>query len=95
MAELLFANLELANVTDEDHSKVNCHKLQQVTNIMDWIQCFSTYIAVVSRTEPEHVVDLVSYLSLIIRDQQSLQDLEWASYDCQFRQKASSTSTVQ
>jgi len=28
MAELLFANLEIANATDEDHSKVNGHKLQ-------------------------------------------------------------------
>jgi len=34
---------------------------------MDWIQCFSTYIAVVSHTEPEHVVDLVAYLNLIIK----------------------------
>jgi len=71
MAELLSANLEIANATEEDHSKVNGHKLQQVTNIMDWVQCFSTYVAVVSCTEPERVVDLVAYLNLIIRGQRS------------------------
>jgi len=74
MAELLSANLEIANATDEDHSKVNGHKLQQVTNIMDWIQCFSTYIAVVSCTKPECVVDLVAYLNVIIMGQRSFQD---------------------
>ena len=95
MAELLSANLEIVNATDEDHSKLNGHKLQQVTNITDWFQCFSTYIAVVSRTEPEHVADLLTYLNLIIRGQRSFQDLEWASCDRQFRWKASSTSTAQ
>ena len=33
--------------------------------------------------------------SLIINDQQGFQDLDWAAYDRQFRQKASSTPTVQ
>ena len=44
MAELLSANLEAANATDE----VNGHRSQHVTHIMDGIQCFSTYIAVIS-----------------------------------------------
>jgi len=95
MAELFFANLEIANATDEDHSKVNGHKLQQVTNIMNWIQYFSTCIAVVSRTEPECAVNLVAYLNIIIKGQRSFQDLDWASYNRQFRLKASSTSTAQ
>ena len=45
MAELLSDNLEAANAIDDDQSKAASHKQQDVTHIMYWIQCFSTYIA--------------------------------------------------
>ena len=61
VAVLLKDNLEAANATDEDQSKDNGRKLHLVTHIMDWIQRFSTYIAEVSCTKSERVVDLVAY----------------------------------
>ena len=67
MAMLLNDNLEAANAADEDQPKDNGGKLQPVTHILDRIQCFSTYIAVVSCTKPERVVDLVGYLNLIVK----------------------------
>ena len=36
---------------------------------MDMIQCFSTYIAVVSRAKPDRIVDLIAYLNLTISGQ--------------------------
>ena len=94
MAELLPDNLEATNSTDDDHTTTKC-KHQEVTQIMDWIQCFSTYIAVVSRAKPDRVVDLIAYLNLIINGQRRFQDFNWASYDRQFRQKAAATSALQ
>ena len=72
LSELLSANLEATNVTEEDQLKINGHKLQHVTNIINRKQCFSTYIAVVSCTKPECVVDLVAYLNLIIKSFRTL-----------------------
>ena len=59
MAELLPDNLEATNSTDDDHTINTKCKHQEVTQIMDWIQYFSTYIAVVSRAKPDRVVDLI------------------------------------
>ena len=95
MADLLPDNLEATNSTDDDHSSNTKRKQQDVTQIMDWIQCFSTYIAVLSRAKPDRVVDLIAYLNLIINSQRRFQDFDWASYDRQFRQKASANPTLQ
>ena len=94
MAELLPDNLEATNSTEDDHANAK-RKQQEVTQIMDWIQCFSTYIAVVSHANPDCVVDLIAYLNLIINGQRRFQDFDWALYDRQFRQKAAATSTLQ
>ena len=95
MAELLPDNLEATNSTDDDHTTNTKRKHQEVTQMMDWIQCFSTYVAVVSRAKPDRVVDLIAYLNLIINGQRRFQDFDWASYDRQFRQKAAATSALQ
>ena len=87
MAELLSNNLEATNWTDDDQTTNTKHKQQDITEIMDWIQYFSTYIAVGSRAKPERVADLIAYLNLIINSQRRFQDFNWALYDHQFRQK--------
>ena len=95
MAELLPDNLEATNSTDDDHTTNTKRKHQEVTQIMDWIKCFSTSIAVVSRAKPDRVVDIIAYLNLIINGQRRFQDFDWASYDHQFRKKAAATSALQ
>ena len=83
-AEMLPVNLEASNATDDDQPTTTKRKLPDVTQIMDWIQCFSIYIAVVSRAKPSHVADLITYLNLIINSQRPFQDFDWALYDHQF-----------
>ena len=95
MADLLPDNLEAINSTDDDPSLNTKCKQQDVTQIMDCIQCFSTYIAGISHAKPDRVVDLIAYLNLIINSQRCFQDFDWASYDRQFRQKASANPTLQ
>ena len=95
MAELLSNNLEAANSTDNDHTMNAKHKQQDITQIMDWIQGFSTHIPMVSNAKPDWVVDLIDHLNLIIKRQRCFQDFDWALYDHQFRQKAATNPTVQ
>ena len=54
---------------------------------MDWIQCFITYIAVVSCAKPKCVTDLIAYWNLIINSQRHFQYFDWVLYDCPFRRK--------
>ena len=75
MAELLPENLEATNSTDDDHTTNAKCKHQEVTQIMDWIQSFSSYITVVSRAKPDRVVYLIVYLNPIINGQKQFQTL--------------------
>ena len=58
---------------------------------MEWIQCFSLYIAVISRRQPERVPDLLGYQSLIIDAHREYQGKYWMGYDRRFRQRAAAT----
>ena len=85
MAELMPDYLRSPNPSDEDHSKP---KNWEITNIVDWIQCFSLYIAVVCRSQPQRIADLLGYQNLIITSHQRFPDFNWATYDREFRQQA-------
>ena len=82
-AELLPVNLEASNATDDDQPTTTKWKLPDVTQIMDWILCFSI------------IADLITYLNLIINSQRRFQDFDWALYDHQFQQKAATTLSLQ
>ena len=68
MGELLSNNLEAPNLIDDDHT-TNAKQKQDVTQIVDWIQCYGTYIPMVSNAKPDQVVDLIDHLNLIIKRQ--------------------------
>ncbi|XP_065896347.1 protein FAM133-like [Dysidea avara] len=82
MSELLPDHLGSAdaNVEKEDRH-TNKTKLNEVNNIIDWIQCFGIYIAVLSRSTPERVADLVGYQSLIIYASHYQRAGRWVVYD--------------
>ena len=69
-------------------------KQQDVIQIMNWIQCFTTYIAIVSCAKPECVTDLIAYWNLIINSQRYFQGFHWVLYDCP-QMKAATTSALQ
>ena len=67
MAELLPDRLgSYRNLTLEDKGGSPKSKRRGVTNILEWIQCFSIYIAIIAQKHPERVPDLLGYQSLII-----------------------------
>lgn len=87
MSELLPDHLGSADANVGDR-RANKTKLSEVDNIIDWIQCFGIYIAVLSRSAPDLVADLLGYQSLIISASQYRHAGRWVVYDRRFLLKA-------
>ena len=61
MAELLPDHLSSSHYAEEDQSKSTKIKYKEVLNIIEWLQCFSLYIAMIVHSNASHVVDLLGY----------------------------------
>ena len=94
MAELLPELLRNASLPD-DINKSSKPKPHSVGNIMEWVRCFSCYIAVISRSQPQRVVDLLGYQNLIITSHLEFPDFKWEEYYREFRLQASASPTPQ
>ena len=91
MRELLPERLGATNTgTDDDGFKAPKPKPRPVTTILEWAQCFGIYVAILSRTQPERVPDLLAYQALIIQAQVEYQGDSWLGYDRTFRLRAMS-----
>lgn len=95
MAELLTDTLIKPHYGAEDSTVSSQHKPKEVANIMDWIQCFGVFIAVVSLKEPHRIPDLIGYQNLIVQSSFDSQEGRWIIYDRRFRLKASATTIPQ
>ena len=69
MGELLPEHLGMATVTFE------------VSNILEWLQFFRLYIAIISQSQPERVPNLQGYQTLIIQTSMEYNDNRWMGYD--------------
>lgn len=63
MAELHPEYLEELNATDEDPSKTLKSMQKELSIIPDWVQA---YVAIMSRSQPQHVPSLMAYQHLVI-----------------------------
>ena len=54
MAELLPDRLGISTTPGKDDKQATKQKRRQVTNILEWIQCFSIYVAVLTQKHPDH-----------------------------------------
>ena len=91
MSDLLPQKLISAEYSVGDHMTSQKPKQYEVTTIIEWVQCFGIYIAIVSKKEPERTADLHGYQQLIIHSSQHHQEGRWLIYDRHFRLKASAT----
>ena len=66
-----------------------------VTDIATWIQCFATYISVMSTPHPQAVPELLAYLIFILRASQDFGGVAWVTYDAAFRRQAFITGNQQ
>ena len=86
MAELLPEQL-VAYISDDDHTKASKLKIKPITNILDWVQAFGLYVAIILFKQLQRVPDLIGYQALIIDAQREYQGECWIGYDRRFRQR--------
>jgi hypothetical protein len=67
------------------------HRRRQVENVLQWTQCFTTYVAAMAQQYPEVVGGMIAYLQLIVKASQQYDGLYWRSYDTHFRVNAAAT----
>ena len=70
-------------------------RTRRVTDIATWIQCYASYVGVLSGTSPEAVPELMAYLVHIVRVSQDFGGMAWVNYDMAFRRQAASTGNRQ
>ena len=89
MAELRPEGLE--TMEDSAPGRSTKGKTKMISNILEWIRCFSLYVAILSHSAPHRVPDLLSYQALIIEAQMEYPGDHWLEYDRRFRQRANTS----
>ena len=67
---------------------------REVPDLISWLQCFSSYAAVVCRKHPEKMRELWAYQALMISEFCGCGGRGWQLYDTAFRQHAASLEFV-
>ena len=93
IAELLLESLGHLTI-DDDQPATPKPRRQAISGIVEWLQCFGTYIAIVSWKQPARVLDLLGYQSLIIQAYQEYHGNRWLGYDRRFRQQVAATPSI-
>ena len=83
MADLLPERLGTYCNDEEAKGKT---KKPVVTNILEWLQCYSIYVAIRGQKQPERIRDLMGYQALIIDAHMEYKSNCWMGYDRRFRQ---------
>ena len=95
MAELLPSYLDTADLNTDDQHTRSRKRPPVLSDIMDWVQCFGMYIAIVSRHKPKRVADLLGYQRIIMGASLDCRERKWLTYDCCFHLKASASNLKQ
>ena len=64
----------------EDKCMTAIKKKRQVTSIMEWVQCFGIYTAVLAEKYPQKVKDLLGYQTLIVEAHMEYEGGTWMGY---------------
>ena len=62
-------------------------------SIIEWVQSFRIYTAILSKSQPHRVADLLGYQTLILQAHQEFKGDFWLRHDRTFRQKAATQKT--
>ena len=95
MSELLPDCLDCPKTghTSEDQA-IPRPRRRYVSTILEWIQCFGIYMAVLTQKHPERIPDLLGYQQLIIEASLEYEGDNWLGYDRQFRLTAAATQNT-
>ena len=73
-------------------TKVLSKRKQEISDILTWVECFTSYITVISASFPSRARDLLSYMALIIRMAKRYTGNCWLNYDRAFRLEAAASN---
>ena len=76
---------------DEEGRDRGARQSRKVTEVLTWVQCYSSFVAVLAPSEPQAVPELMAYLNLIVRASQDYEGLGCVRYDSAFRRQAALT----
>jgi len=88
MGELSPDRLDFPDLPATEQS-ASTPKVQEVTDIIEWVQCFSVSTAIIHRSQPDRLPDLLRYQNLMVQTSLLCQEGRWVIYDQRFRLKAS------
>lgn len=102
MADILPENLEAPKTESPSFTiegcsivpvtKVTARKKQEVSDILTWVECFASCVAVVSTSFPGRSRNLLAYMALIIRMAKRYSGMCWYNYDRAFRLEAAASN---
>ena len=88
LRELLPDNLALSEKLDALPARASQStnpEQREITKIVTWVSCFSTYAAIVAQKHPERTRDMMAYMRLMVREGHKHGGTGWLKYDCIFR----------
>ena len=68
-------------------------KRSEVNDILTWVECFNSYITVLTAFRPERSRDLLTYMALIIRIAKQFPGRCWYNYDRAYRLEAAASNS--
>ena len=102
MPDLLPENLDLPQCESSSFAieggaivpitRVASKRKQEVTDRLTWVECFTSYITVLTTYMPNRSRDLLSYMALIIRMAKRYSGNCWLNYDRAFRLEAAASN---
>ena len=91
MTELLPDKLGQLDPPDTSGSKdadKKRSKGKRVANILQWVECFHSYIGVMVQQQPTRTQDLLAYASLVVHAARKYKGEGWTVYDKKFCKRA-------
>ena len=73
-------------------SQANSAKKSAIIDILTWVECFNSYIAVLTTFYPPRSRDLLAYMALIVRTAKQFGETAWLDYDRAFRREAAASN---
>ena len=79
---------------DKDEKQPVKTKRRQVTNILEWVQCYSIYVAVMTTKYPQKIQGLMGYQAPIVQACMEYGRDSWLGYDRRFCQMAAASPDI-
>ena len=98
MAELLRDNLEaqrrVAGEQSSSQAGQSRSRRREIPDLLSWVSCFGTYMAVLTSKYPEMIKQLLAYQTLMVREARRCGGNGWLAYDTYFRQQVAEDPTA-